>query len=56
MSEVQVTFSMVLFIVASIFGAIIITSLKILTTSFSFTMKKSGPLVQVVYNFMDYVK
>jgi ABC-2 type transport system permease protein len=57
MSNVQVSFSIILiFIVASIFGALIITSLKILTTSFSFTMKRSGPLVQVVYKFMDYVK
>ena len=57
MTSVRVTFSTVLLlIVASIFGAVIITSLKILTTSFSFVLKRSGPLVQVVYNFMDYVK
>ncbi|MBR5754075.1 MAG: ABC-2 family transporter protein [Clostridia bacterium] len=57
LSSVRVTFSMVLLlIVAGIFGALIITSLKILTASFSFVLKKSGPLVQVVYNFMDYVK
>ena len=56
-SGVNVSFSLVLlFIVASIFGALIITSLKIITTSFSFLLKRSGPLVQVVYNFMDYVK
>jgi len=56
-AQVNITFSIILlFIVASIFGALIITSLKIATTSFSFIMKRSGPLVQVVYNFMDYVK
>jgi len=57
MASVNVTFSTVLLlVVASIFGALIITSLKIITASFSFTIKRSGPLVQVVYNFMDYVK
>jgi ABC-2 type transport system permease protein len=57
MANVNVTLSMVLLlVVASIFGALIITSLKIITTSFSFLLKRSGPLVQVVYNFMDYVK
>lgn len=56
-ANVHLSFSIVLlFIVASIFGALIITSLKIITSSFSFLMKRSGPLVQVVYNFMDYVK
>ena len=57
MSEVNITVTLILlFIVSSIFGALIITSLKIITTSFSFILKRSGPLVQVVYNFMDYVK
>ena len=56
-ANVTITVPMVLlFVVASIFGAMIITSLKIITTSFSFRIKRSGPLVQVVYNFMDYVK
>ena len=56
-ANITFTFPLVLlFIVASISGALIITALKIITTSFSFTMKRSGPLVQVVYNFMDYVK
>ena len=57
MTGVSVTFSTVLlFIVASVFGALIITSLKIITTSFSFILKRSGPLVQIVYDFMNYVK
>ena len=56
-SSVRITFSAVLLLLtASVFGALIITSLKILTSSFAFVLKKSGPLVQVVYNFMDYVK
>ena len=57
MTSVTLTFPIILLlIIASIFGALIITSLKIITTSFSFILKRSGPLVQVVYNFMDYVK
>ena len=43
-----------LLIVASIFGAIIISSLKIIFSSLAFRFKKSGPLLQIVYNFRDY--
>lgn len=57
MANVNLTVSVVLLlIIASIFGALIITSLKIITTSFSFILKRSGPLVQIAYDFMNYVK
>lgn len=43
-----------LLIVATIFGALIITELKILTSSFAFIFKRSGPLVQMVYNCVSF--
>lgn len=42
--------------VASIFGAVIITSLKIIFASFAFIFKSSGPLLQIIYNFTSYAK
>lgn len=45
-----------LFIIATIFGALIITSLKIIFASMAFKMKNSGPLLQVVYNFISYTR
>ncbi len=45
-----------LLIIATIFGALIITSLKIATSSLAFRFKKSGPLLQIVYGFISYTK
>lgn len=45
-----------LLIIASIFGAIIITSLKIIFSGLAFVFKTTGPLLQVVYNFISYTK
>ncbi len=51
------SFGMVLMIiVASIFGALLITSVKIITAALAFYMKRSGPLTQIVYNFIGYTK
>ena len=46
--------SILVLIVATIFGAVIITSLKIIFASLAFKFKSSGPLLQVVYNFINY--
>ena len=57
--EVSILFSfgnIILFIVAIIFGAIIISSLKIIFASFAFKIKSSGPLLQIIYNFISYTK
>lgn len=43
-------------IVATIFGAVIITSLKIMFAGLAFKIKRSGPLFQIVYNFLGYTK
>ncbi len=43
-------------IIATIFGALLITSIKIITAALAFYMKRSGPLTQIVYNFIDYTK
>ena len=43
-------------IIGAIFGAIIITSFKIALSSLAFIFKKSGPLLQIVYNFTIYAK
>lgn len=43
-------------IVATIFGAVIITSFKIIFSSMAFKFKRSGPLLQVAYNFISYTR
>ena len=43
-------------LVGLICGALIITSLKIIVASFAFVFKRSGPLLQIVYNFLNYSK
>ncbi len=56
---INVTWSarlIILLIVATIFGAVIITSLKIIFASFAFVFKRSGPILQIVYNFIDYTR
>ncbi len=56
-SGVIFTFSKVLLlIVASIFGAFIITATKIFTAAIAFYTKRSGPLTQIVYSFIGYAK
>ena len=56
-SIVNVNFSfgvILLMIIASLFGALIITSLKIIVSSLAFIFKRSGPLLQIVYEFITY--
>lgn len=58
-SNINVIFTfdkVILLIFAVIFGALIITSLKIITASFAFKFKRSGILTQIIYNFLDYTK
>ena len=58
-SNVTISWSfgvILLLIVAAIFGALIITSLKTITASFAFIFKRSGILTQIIYNFISYVK
>lgn len=56
-SGIVFTFSKVLLlIVAAIFGALIITATKIITAAIAFYTKRSGPLTQIVYSFIDYTK
>lgn len=45
-----------LMIIASFFGALLITAIKIFTSALAFYMKRSGPLIQIVYNFIGYTK
>ena len=57
--EVTFVFSggnILLLVVAVIFGALIITSLKIMIAGLAFKIKSSGPLLQVIYNFISYTK
>lgn len=48
--------NVLLLIIATIFGAIIITSLKIIFASLAFVFKRSGQLLQIVYNFITYTR
>ena len=55
--SVNWNFGLVLMLViASIFGALVITSLKIITSSLAFIFKKSGPILQIVYEFITYTR
>ncbi len=42
--------------VGAVFGAVIITSLKIAMAALAFPFKRSGPLLQIIYNFSSYAK
>ncbi len=42
--------------VGAVFGAVIITSLKVAMSALAFIFKRSGPLLQVIYNFSAYAK
>lgn len=58
-NAVNVTYSfsmVVMLIIASVFGALIITSMKIIISSLAFRFKRSGPLLQIVYGFLKYTR
>ena len=58
-SMINVTWSfgaVFVLIVATVFGALMITSFKIIFASFAFKFKRSGPLLQVAYNFISYIR
>lgn len=53
--EVQWTFAVVLMlVVATVFGAMIITAVKITFASLAFKLKSSGKILQVAYNFINF--
>lgn len=53
----EVTFMKVFMIIVGILGASLsITSFKIILSSLAFLIKRSGPLLQIVYNFSTYSK
>ena len=55
--QVSVTFGAIFVLtIGAIFGAIIITSFKIAISSLAFIFKRSGPLLQIIYNFTIYAK
>ena len=55
--QVAVSFGAILVLsIGAIFGAIIITSFKIAISSLAFIFKRSGPLLQIIYNFTIYAK
>ena len=57
MVSVKWTFGAVfVLIIATIFGALMITSFKIIFASLAFKFKRSGPLLQVAYNFISYTR
>ena len=54
---VSVTFGAIaLLVVGAVFGALIITSLKVALAALAFIFKRSGPLLQIIYNFSSYAK
>ena len=54
---VSVTFGAIaVLFVGAVFGAIIITSLKVAFSALAFIFKRSGPLLQIIYNFSNYAK
>lgn len=55
MMEIAWSFGAVLvLVVATVFGALMITSFKIIFSSMAFKIKRSGPILQVAYNFISY--
>lgn len=46
----------VLIVVATFIGALIVTAIKILTASPAFILKRSGYIMQIMYNFRDYTR
>ncbi len=54
---VKITFGAVaVLFIGAVFGAVIITSLKIAIAALAFIFKRSGPLLQIIYNFSNYAK
>ncbi len=54
---VKVTFgAIVVLCIGAVFGAVIITSFKVAMSALAFIFKRSGPLLQVIYNFSSYAK
>lgn len=49
-------FNIILLIIASIFGAVIFTAIKLITCSVAFWTKRSGQLMSTAYNFADFSK
>lgn len=43
-------------VVATVFGAVIITSIKIIFASLSFKLKRSGQILQVAYNMVNFTR
>lgn len=55
--QIHWTFGKVIMIlVATLFGALIVTAIKIFTAAPAFVIKKSGFIMQILYNFRDYTK
>lgn len=48
--------SVFMLVTASVFGAVVITSFKIIFSSMAFKFKRSGPLLQIAYNFISYTR
>lgn len=48
--------NVLLLVIASIFGAIIFTAIKLITCSVAFWTKRSGQLMSTAYNFADFSK
>lgn len=48
--------AVLMLIVATVFGALIITSFKIIFASLAFKFKRSGQILQVAYNFISYTR
>ncbi len=48
--------NVLLLIIASIFGAVIFTAIKLITCSVAFWTKRSGQLMSTAYNFADFAK
>lgn len=54
---VTVTFGAIAVLcIGAVFGAVIITSFKVAIAALAFIFKRSGPLLQVIYNFSSYAK
>ena len=55
--NVSVSFGAIfVLVIGAVFGTIIITSLKIIFSALAFIFKRSGPLLQIIYNFTGYAK
>lgn len=48
--------SVLVLVIATVFGALMITSFKIFFASLAFKFKRSGQLLQIAYNFISYTR